>query len=653
MWKSLLVGLLAYVLAEEEGSCMLQKKQTQHKLIAKDYCEGTQKVLNFNNFSHGDEVLPDSIPGVTIEATRRATEPEPGFPKNCSGPLLILDTRDPDFRSFDKDLKNCENCTLMLWSKDGNRNKVNDCGEHPGVMISFKYEELQDLIDIELWDLEEPTFIELYGKDGELLKNISSPDGPDQDGNPAVVDLMTDGVKEMIVYMGGSGAVRKIRSCEPAPPFCPGPPGELTFNSFSHGDEILPDSIRGVTIEATRRATEPEPGFPKNCSGPLLILDTRDPDGRSFDKDLKRCENCTLMLWSKDGNRRKVNDCGEHPGVMISFKFRKLQSLVDIELWDLEEPTFIELYGADGELLKNVSAPDGPEQDGNPAIVELLTEGVKEMIVYMGGSGAIRRIRACKAPGSIVGDPHIYTLDGDKFDFYQNGTFSVFHYAGQKLPHPTKKNATVDWQLYSHYGGPFWTAQGVLLVDRSMGSMRQALELTSKDCQWYKKAGKTWSLLTYTDEESDTALTMFEHVHEKKIDTLVLNTVCKPSGINMRISMPDMRESWFLEGQIEVGNGEEQKKFARKQPWTALGGSGPAATFIEQLESKKGLSLLTACGEAEKAKAKQLCAKHLRDELRTAQAEAVDLLNDCVNDVCRGGEEFAVAAKELLTAYRE
>ncbi|CAE7861337.1 unnamed protein product [Symbiodinium necroappetens] len=377
MWKSLLVGLLAHVLAEEEeGSCMLQKKQMQHKLIAKDYCEGTQKVLNFNNFSHGDEVFPDSIPGVTIEATRRATEPEPGFPKNCSGPLLILDTRDPDFRSFDKDLRNCENCTLMLWSKDGNRNKVNDCGEHPGVMISFKYEELQDLIDIELWDLEEPTFIELYGADGELLKNVSAPNGPDQDGNPAVVDLMAEGVKEMIVYMGGSGAVRKIRSCEPAPPFCPGPPGELTFNSFSHGDEILPDSIRGVTIEATRRATEPEPGFPKNCSGPLLILDTRDPDGRSFDKDLKRCENCTLMLWSKDGNRRKVNDCGEHPGVKISFKFRKLQSLVDIELWDLEEPTFIELYGADGEMLKNISAPDGPEQDGNPAIVELLTEGV-------------------------------------------------------------------------------------------------------------------------------------------------------------------------------------------------------------------------------------------------------------------------------------
>ncbi|CAE7396325.1 amt-3 [Symbiodinium natans] len=518
--------------------------------------------------------------------------------------------------------------------------------------------------------MEEPSYVEMYGPGGELLKNVSAPDGPEQDGNPAVVELMTEGVKEMIVYMGGSGAVRRVRECKPKEPFCPGPPGELTFNSFSHGDEIEPDSIKGVTITAERRATAPQPGHPKNCSGPLLILDTRHPDFRSFDKDLKNCTNCTLMLWSKDGNRKKVNDCGEHPGVAISFKFKKLQSLVDIELWDMEEPSYVEMYGPDDELLKNVSAPDGPEQDGNPAVVELMTKGVKEMIVYMGGSGAVRRIRACKAPGSVVGDPHIYTLDGDKFDFYQNGTFSVFHYYGQKLLHPTEKNATVDWQLYSHYGGPFWTAQGVLLVDRSMGSMRQALELTSKDCQWYKRVGHTWfpvkrrSLLTFTDHASHKALTMFEHVHEKKVvlkmktengwkDTLVLNTVCKPSGINMRISMPDMGESRFLEGQIQVGNGEEQKKFVRKQNWTALGGSGPAANFISQLESKPIFSQLSACGQAERAKAEQTCIKHLGTEMRTATGDDASIFRDCVSDVCRGGEEFAVAAKELLAAFTD
>ena len=190
---------VAVVLVEEDGSCMLQRKHMESKLMTeKDFCDGVIKELNFNNFSHGDEILSDSIPGVTIEATRRATEPEPGFPRNCSGPLLILDTRDPDGRSFDKDLKMCENCTLMLWSKDGNQRKVNDCGEHPGVMISFKFKKLHDLVDIELWDLEEPTFIELYGPEGELLKNISAPDGPDQDGNPAVVELLTNGVTGLV-----------------------------------------------------------------------------------------------------------------------------------------------------------------------------------------------------------------------------------------------------------------------------------------------------------------------------------------------------------------------------------------------------------------------------------------------------------------------
>ena len=29
----------------------------------------------------------------------------------------------------------------------------------------------------------------------------------------------------------------------------------------------------------------------------------------------------------------------------------------------------------------------------------------------------------------------------------RNGTFSVFHYSGQTLPHPTNKEATVDWRL--------------------------------------------------------------------------------------------------------------------------------------------------------------------------------------------------------------
>ncbi|CAE7216710.1 amt-3 [Symbiodinium pilosum] len=233
--------------------------------------------------------------------------------------------------------------------------------------------------------------------------------------------------------------------------FCQGPPAELNFDSFMHGDEIMEDSIKGVNITAMRRASEPQPGQPP-CPGPLRVLDTRGQMFPSIDKDLQNCGDCRMMVYAKDNlavelKRPKVNSCGEQPGPRMSFRFKRLQNLVDIELWDLEEPTFIELYGPHDVLLANISAPQGLEQDGQPAVLELMTKGVRELVVYFGGSGAVKKIRACKPQGSVFGDPHIYTLDGDKFDFYQNGTFSVFHYSGQQLPHPKAKNATVDWQL--------------------------------------------------------------------------------------------------------------------------------------------------------------------------------------------------------------
>ena len=121
MWKALLAGLLAHMLAEEDGSCLLQaqheahgkdkramaeakqmKAQLKHALHDKSWNKGFCKgepitEYNFNGFKHGDEIKPNAIKGMTITATRRATEPEPGFGKPCPGPLLVLDTRE-DFR---------------------------------------------------------------------------------------------------------------------------------------------------------------------------------------------------------------------------------------------------------------------------------------------------------------------------------------------------------------------------------------------------------------------------------------------------------------------------------------------------------------------------------------------------------------------------
>ncbi|CAE7396345.1 ANKRD50 [Symbiodinium natans] len=451
--------------------------------------------------------------------------------------------------------------------------------------------------------------------------------------------------------------------------FCKGPTTELNFDSFTHGTEIKPSSVKFVSIKATRRATAPQPGVPKPCPGPLLVLDTRE-DYRSVDKDLQRCKDCRIVVWSKDGNRRKVNDCGEHPGVQVDFRFKRLQDLEEIELWDLEEPTFVELYGPKNKLLKNISAPDGPSQDGNPAILQLETKGVREIKVYLGGSGGIRRLTACGG-GSVFGDPHIYTVDGEKFDLYENGTYTVFRYSGQKLAHKSnhkKAKAGVDWQLYSHYGGPLWTAQGLLLVDQSMGQFRQALELTSKDCQWRSKTGDgQWQKVTrkgslFLEEAQDYA-TSFEYVNEKKItlrmagergtkDTMVLNAVCKPSGINLRVTMPDMAETRYLEGQVQAGNGRTHKKFQINRDWAKLGGSADSADFLQNLESQLGQQafLLKPCADAARAKAEKACITHLGKEMRNEEGVDAQIFDDCVSDVCRGGEEFAESAAELLAS---
>ena len=84
-------GECAVVLVEEDGSCMLQRKHMESKLMTeKDFCDGVIKELNFNNFSHGDEILSDSIPGVTIEATAPCHGAGAGIPEELLRALVDL-----------------------------------------------------------------------------------------------------------------------------------------------------------------------------------------------------------------------------------------------------------------------------------------------------------------------------------------------------------------------------------------------------------------------------------------------------------------------------------------------------------------------------------------------------------------------------------
>ena len=121
--------------------------------------------------------------------------------------------------------------------------------------------------------------------------------------------------------------------------------------------------------------------------------------------------------------------------------------------------------------------------------------------------------------------------------------------------------------------------------------------------------------------------------------------------------MPNIDDSQFLEGQIQVGNGgKHKKKFQTNMGWAKLGGTAEAGDFLDHLETKQtfleghGHGSEASCDEAERAKAEKLCQKHLGGEMREADGINAEIFEDCVSDVCQGGEEFAESAAELLAA---
>ncbi|CAE7206469.1 SAMHD1 [Symbiodinium pilosum] len=430
-------------------------------------------------------------------------------------------------------------------------------------------------------------------------------------------------------------------------------PSELNFGDFSNGDIVTPSTnVPDVDVTISSEVLTPNP----TCSGPMVISNTSKflP---SIDKDLQQCngqfpdrDGCLLLTYSKDPPRngviRKVNKCGDQntqngvivgPALRINFEFRRPQKIIAIKLWDLEEPSYVSVFGPKpNNFIKRIDAKFGAQQNGNPEVLPIQEDEVKKISVFFGGKTCLVE------PG------------------------------GASVSHP-KKGGDVDWQLFSHYGGPLWTAQGLLLVDHSMGRFRQALELTSKDCTWRSRTGdKDWAALKAKGQHSISLLedeefvTGFEYISSRKIvlrkkantkhgvkDVLVLNAICKPSGINLRVTLQDSTAGDFMKGQIEYGNGRRHKTYQHREGWAKVGGRQESATYLDSLESTKlgntNALISKACDEQAEAKAHKICAKHLGEHFGTAKGLSASIFGDCISDVCRGGEEFAVAAKELVS----
>eukprot|EP00439_Symbiodinium_sp_Y106_P057819 s2200_g8.t1 len=103
-------------------------------------------------------------------------------------------------------------------------------------------------------------------------------------------------------------------------------------------------------------------------------------------------------------------------------------------------------------------------------------------------------------------------------------------------------------------------------------------------------------------------------------------------------------EAKLLTGQIQAGNAKSQERFPVEESWQSLGGSDSAASFLKKNQEEKHL-LVTSCTGDAKTTAEDTCAEYLGEETR----ESGSFFDDCVFDVCRGGELEALKNGCCLT----
>eukprot|EP00438_Fugacium_kawagutii_P011566 Skav235020 [mRNA] locus=scaffold276:350040:351808:+ [translate_table: standard] len=290
--------------------------------------------------------------------------------------------------------------------------------------------------------------------------------------------------------------------------------------------------------------------------------------------------------------------------------------------------------------------------------------------------------------GDVEGDPHIETLDGHHYTLLKQGTFSLWHFSGvesEVLQKGDVKKVPVDWHVYAHYSGSQSFTKALLLVDNSGGSMKQALELTSQDCEWRARspAGK-WTQVSHESSSGAYASTEFlvskksganGHNHVRlsletqkgKTEVAVLSLSCRPHhSINLHLVMRNRRaglaDNRFVDGELQTGRRDFSKlamlqsstsqdsEFAVQDSWQTLGGSEEAALYLETQTAPMSLLSTPCTGEAEMA-AKETCSKHLG---QANDSNGMDQsLQDCIFDLCHGADEtVAELAAELRVSTR-
>ena len=291
--------------------------------------------------------------------------------------------------------------------------------------------------------------------------------------------------------------------------------------------------------------------------------------------------------------------------------------------------------------------------------------------------------------GEVVGDPHITTLDGKHYTLLSQGTFSLWHFSGLETELHSEEVGTkklpIDWQVYVHYSGHQSFTKGLLLIDKSGGSIRQVLEITSQDCRWKARKGNgDWRVVDNAElismPDGKDYVTGFDlgtvgprghgghgfpnrvrfnmNTKNGKSDIAVMSLSCRPShNMNLQISMNRQSDQQFVDGELKVARQSLSTlqtstdfEFSVDSKWQKLGGSEQAASYFQLVDTNQ-TSVASfqsqGCSDAEKGLAAEACSKHL------GEAHGTHFFEDCIYDVCHGaGETQAELAAELLAVTK-
>lgn len=271
-----------------------------------------------------------------------------------------------------------------------------------------------------------------------------------------------------------------------------------------------------------------------------------------------------------------------------------------------------------------------------------------------------------------TGDPHLSTFDGRHYLLLRQGSFLLWRF----------NVAPVDWQLLAHYSGHASYTKGLLLLDSA-----QAMQVTSKDCQWHKRSSHEWSKwiaephidrdgnsvslvklasdvmkATKSGQKRVSYVKLFMNTQLGLQEIAELRVVCRPGRLlNTKVVMYRKGDTEVVEGQLgkhfaqvdqrhnqwgqKMMKMEADQAYFLTKSWTDLGGSEEAAAYLENSDDNTNAMFLQHCTPAEEDAAKKACAK----QFETLEPAAADLA-DCIFDVCRGGEDLAELAAEILKA---